>query len=79
MKNGSKHICKIYYYTTSRGLSKIIRINIDTYIELSVQARDQEFFRAGEVCWNKDTSINISCTTHKTEAAQGKLSEFFTP
>ena len=35
-------------------------------------------FRAGEVCWNKDISINVSCTTNKREALQGKLSQFYT-
>ena len=67
------------YYTINRSLSKIITIIMETYIELSTQARDQEFFRTGQVCWNKDTSINISCTTHETEAPQEKLPEYFTP
>ena len=29
------------------------------------QARNQEFFGAGKVSWNKGTSINDSCVTHK--------------
>lgn len=46
------------------------------FIELSDQARDQEFFKAGEFCWNKGTLIIISCTTHEQEVPQGKFSEF---
>ena len=29
------------------------------------QARNQKFFGAGKVSWNKGTSINDSCVTHK--------------
>ena len=46
MKNGSKHL-------------QHNRIIMETYIELSAQARNQDFCRAGEVSWNKGTSINI--------------------
>ena len=52
---------------------------METYIELSVQARNQELFRAEEVSWKKGTSINVSCTTHEREAPQGRLTDYFTP
>ena len=67
------------YYTISRSLNKTIRIIMETYIELSVQARNQELFRAEEVSWKKGTSINVSCTTHEREAPQGRLTDYFTP
>ena len=35
------------------------------------------FFRAGEVPWNKGTSINILSTTHERHVLQGKFSESF--
>ena len=41
------------------------------------QARDQEFFRAGEVFWNEGTLINILSTTRWRKAPQGKISEFY--
>ena len=36
------------------------------------QARNQEFFRAGEFSRNQGTSIKISSTTHERKAPQGK-------
>ena len=39
--------------------------------------RCQMFFRAGEIFWNKDTSIRISTTIHETKVLQGKMSEIF--
>ena len=51
------------YYTTSRSLSKVIRIIMETYLELSVQARNQELFRSKEASWNKCTSINTTRDT----------------
>ena len=41
------------------------------------QARDQEFFRAGEFSRNQGTWINISSTTHERKAPQGKNIGFF--
>ena len=41
-------------------------------IILFSQARNQEFFRAGEFSRNQSTSINISFTTHARKAPQGK-------
>ena len=41
-----------------------------------IQVRNQEFFRAAEVSWNKGISINISSTTHKMKVSQGKILEF---
>ena len=41
------------------------------------QARNQEFFRAGEVSENKGTPINIWSETDKRMAPQGKISEIF--
>ena len=34
------------------------------------QGRNQKFFRAGEVTWNKDTAINISSTAHEKRAVK---------
>ena len=41
------------------------------------QARNQEFFRAGEFSRNQVTTMNISFTTHEREAPQGKKMVFF--
>ena len=41
------------------------------------QARNQKFFRAGEIFWNEGTSINVSCVTHKRKALQRKILVFF--
>ena len=41
------------------------------------QGRYQEYFRTGEVSWNKDTPLNISSTTHERKTPQGKTSKFF--
>ena len=69
---------KTLQLTTSRRLSNIIRIIVETSTELSIQAHNQ-FFRAGEVSWDKGTLISISSTTNERKALQGKLSEFFSP
>ena len=37
----------------------MIRIIMEAYIEVSAEARKQEFFRAGGVCWKERTLINI--------------------
>ena len=42
-----------------------------------IQARNKEFFRAGEFSRNQGTSINISSTTHERKAPQGKNMGFF--
>ena len=49
---------------------------IDAFLWTS-QARNQEFFRAGEFSRNQGTSINISSTTHERKAPQGKNMSFF--
>ena len=72
-----QNTCNIYF-TTSQSLSKIIRIIMETYTELSAEVHNQEFFRVKEISWNKGTSINIPDTTYEREAPQGRLSEFFT-
>ena len=41
-----------------------------------IQARNQEFFRAGEFSRNQGTSINISSTTRARKAPQGKNTSF---
>ena len=41
--------------------------------------RNQEFFVAGEVPWNIDGSINVSCITYNGKAPQGKELFFFFP
>ena len=38
---------------------------------------NQKFFRAGEVSWNKDTSMNILPKTHEKKAQREKLWSFF--
>ena len=43
----------------------------------SFQARNQEFFRAGEVFQNKVTSINFLSSSQERKAPQGKISEIF--
>ena len=43
------------------------------------QARNQEFFRAGEFSRNQGTSINISSTTDERKAPQEKNMGFFLP
>ena len=35
-----------------------------------------EFFREGEVFWNKGTSVSISSTAHERKAQYGKIFEF---
>ena len=40
------------------------------------QIRNQEFFRAGEVSWNKGPSTNKSLTSHERKFPHGKISEF---
>ena len=52
-----------------------------------MQASSQQFFRAGEVSWNKGSLINISSTIHErntethekkhTKEIQRKISEYF--
>ena len=42
-----------------------------------LQARNQEFFRAGEVFQNKGTSINFLSTTQERKTQQGKISDIF--
>ena len=43
------------------------------------QVCNREFFRAVEDAWNYRTSIKVSSTTHKTNARQGSILEFFSP
>ena len=52
---------------------------MQAYIELTAEARNRTFFRAGEVNWNEGTFMNISCTTYKIEVQQGKPSDIFAP
>ena len=48
-----------------------------TKLVSTMQARNQEFFRAGEFSRNQGTSINISSTTYEKKAPQGKNMFFF--
>ena len=41
------------------------------------QGRNQEFFSAGEVSWNKNNSINISSTIQERKVPLRKISEYF--
>ena len=59
---------------TNRYLYFKITINVD---EQPLQARHQEFFRAGKVFQNKGTSINFLSATQERKAPQGKISEIF--
>ena len=34
------------------------------------------YFRAGQVSWNKGTSIQVSSTAHERQVPRGKISEF---
>ena len=43
----------------------------------SLQARNQNFFRAGEVSWDEGTFINILLKTPEKKAPQGQIWEFF--
>ena len=43
----------------------------------NLTAINQKFFRAGEVSWNKDTSMNILPKTHEKRAQREKLWSFF--
>ena len=44
---------------------------------LYFQVRNQKFFKAREVSWNKRTSINISFTTNERKAPQRNILELF--
>ena len=46
---------------------------------MPIQARSQEFFRAGEIYWNEGTSINNSSTTHQRKVPAGKNFGVFSP
>ena len=46
-------------------------------LNLEVQARNQDFFRAGEFSWNYDTLINIHLQQEKNEPRREKISNFF--
>ena len=46
-------------------------------ITIAEQARNQEFFRAGEVSWNKSTLINNPSTTHERKVPQEIILGFF--
>ena len=64
---------------TSRGcflnLQKLVA-NENIYI-LAIQTRNQEFFWAGEVSWNRAILINVLHITYKRRALQGKICWFF--
>ena len=40
------------------------------------KGQNQKCFAAGETSWNRDTSINVSCTTHKRKDPQGNILDF---
>ena len=43
------------------------------------QARYQEFFVAGEVSWNRDSSMNVLCMEYNRKAPQGEKKGVFCP
>ena len=42
-----------------------------------MQRCNQEFFRAGDIFWNKSHFINISFAIHERKSPQGKMQQFF--
>ena len=46
-------------------------------LNLAVQARNQDFLRAGEFSWNYDTLINIHLQQEKNKPRREKISNFF--
>ena len=48
-------------------------------VKTITKARNQEYFRAGEVSWNKGTLIKILSIKHQRKVSQGKILEFFSP
>ena len=65
-----------YKYNTSLKTRQELLSKIRTLF-YKLQARNQEFFGAEKVSWNRGTSINVSCTTHKRNVSQGTISAFF--
>ena len=47
------------------------------YNQIHPQARKQEFFRAADVSWNEDTSINFLSTTQRKQTPQEKKLDYF--
>ena len=84
-ENGIVYYAIIYCFGdirvwSQRTLLNFYWVSILFYIlitNISWQACNQEFFIAGEVSWNEDTSINVSCVTHKRKALQRKFFVFF--
>ena len=84
-ENGIVYYAMIYCFGdirvwSQRTLLNFYWVSILFYIlitNISWQARNQEFFRAGEVSWNEGTSINVSCEAHKRKALQRKIFVFF--
>ena len=62
---GLANFDKNFAKRTSPNAAKVIKT-------LYKQVRNLKFFGAGEVSWNRDSSINISCTTYNRKAPQGK-------
>ena len=53
--------------------SKHAMKNSQFYFWVPFLARNQEVLRSGEISWNMGTLTNVSCTTYKRRAPQGKL------
>ena len=70
----------MYFSKSLQGSKSAITmrpVSIESILLLLLQARNQIFFRAGEVSWNSGTSINISSKTQEKKAPQRKILNFF--
>ena len=66
----------IFSYLVRNNTAKIKVIVLILIWEFR-QARNQGFFRVGEVSQNKGTSVKIKSASYKRKRPQGKISEFF--
>ena len=57
-------------------LHVLILLLKESQFNVAVQVPNQDIFGAGEVAWNRGTLINVSCTTSKRRAPQGKILVF---
>ena len=65
----------IYIYAVDAELAERNLTNFGNLLELlwhRVQARNQDFFVAGEVSWNRKSSIKVSCMTYNRKTPQEK-------
>ena len=66
--------------TQNKGVTFLFCLRYGLQCNFLKQARNQKFFKAGEVSWNQGTSINISSKIHERKALLRKISnEKFNP